>query len=274
MRFMNRLLSRISFVGILLLPAVHRVAADETGDLIGARYRLWLAAPAGEIRSDGDLLQGNKVDLDDTLGMDEHEMVHDLGAWVNVPFIPILDRINVGYWSGTFDGEKQLDRTFTFEDRVYTAGSRVDSELELQVATLTLESFLPWIGTDDLGATAGLQIGAKYFKARGRIESKTFGFDEEESVEGPVPVVGARVLARLTRWFRVEAEAVGIGGRYGDVGGKYVEGSVELAVTPIHNVFLGVGYKAVLIDLEKTGNEEFAADATLQGIFVSAGVRF
>ena len=270
----RRLRSGILLVGFLLFPGVSRVDAAETDDWVGARYRLWLATLDGEMRSDGDFLPGTTVDLDDTLGMDDLETVHELDAWVNVPVVPILDRINAGYWFGTFDGEKQLDRTFIFEDRVYTAATRVDSELDLQVATLTLEGFFPWIGTDDLGATAGLQIGAKYFKARGEIASETLGFDEEESVEGPLPVVGARVLARLTRWFRVEAEAVGIGGRYGDVSGKYVEGSVELDVLPINNVFLGVGYKVVLFDVEKTGDEEFAADVTLQGVFVSAGVRF
>ncbi len=259
---------------MMTAPGASRSDADETADWVGARYRLWLASTDGNLRSDGNLLPGTTIDLDDKLGMDDVETVHELDAWVNVPFVPVLDRINVGYWFGTFDGERQVDRTFTFKDRAYTAGTRVDSEMGLQVATLTLESFLPWFGTDDLGATAGLQIGAKYVKARGEIAAKALGFDEEESVDGPLPVVGARVLARLTRWFRVEAEAVGIGGRYAGVEAKYIEASVELDVLPINNVFLGVGYKAVLFDVEKTGDEEFAADVTLQGAFVSAGVRF
>jgi hypothetical protein len=254
----------------LLLPST--ALAQEGEEIFGIRERAWLASLSGELRADGDSIVGTDIDVDSTFDFDP-ALFHDVTAWLYLPLL-VIDRINVGYWFGEFDEETTAEETFTFGDQTFTVGTVIDAELEFDVLSLTVEKFLLTPGTDKLGVALGIQAGLKFFDLRAEIRSRTFGVDESEEAQGPLPVIGGRLIAQLTAWFRFEAELVGIAGTYADIRGAYFEGVIEAAFQPVENVLVGLGYKLVLLRLEDESADEFEVDLRLGGLFLVAGVKF
>jgi len=257
--------------GLWTLLALTLGFAQEGEEVFGARYRPWLAGLSGHARADGTVSEGTTVDVESTFDFDSSEAFHDFSAWVNIPVIPILDRITAGIWLGEFQEEATVDATFKFGDQTFAAGERIDTELEFHTYSLSLECFLLKPGTDQLGVAFGIQLGARLFDIFASVTSKTTGFHEEADVQGPLPVVGVRLIAQVTEWLRLEADLVGVGGDYGGVKGSYLEGAVEAAATPLGPLLVGAGYKFSRLDVE---HEDFDLDLTLDGFFLSAGVRF
>lgn len=248
------------------------LALQEGDEIFGVRERAWLVTLSGDIRADGSAFTGSDVDVASDFDFSP-ELFHDLSAWLNLPLI-IIDRVNVGYWLGGFDESATVEETFTFGDSTFTVGSTVDAELEFDVFTFTIEKFIFKPGVKELGVALGVQAGLKILDLRAEVNSDTFGFHEEEEATGPLPVLGARLIGQVTDWFRFEAEIVGIGGRYADIRGAYVEGVVEAAFQPIENILLGLGYKLVLLRFEDDSSNDFEIDLRLGGFFLMAGVKF
>lgn len=255
-------------------PPLVDTPPSPTPEIVGARERLWFAALSGHVRADGGALIGTDIDVESTFKFDSAKLFNDLSAWVNIPVIPVLDRINIGYWFGGFEEQAPVTADFRFVDTLFTVGTEVDSELDFKTYTATIESFPLKTLTEPIGLDLGIQLGVKYFDVFGRVHSDVLNRTEQDQIQGILPVLGARFIGQFTKWLRVEAELIGLAGRYGDLEGRYFEAVGEVAFTPIEQIFVGVGYKMTNLNIQDIVANSFEVDLTLSGFFLTVGVRF
>lgn len=272
----------IAVVAFLLLPASLWAQTpppvDETPsptfEIVGGRERLWLAGLGGHIRVDGSAAAGTPVDVESTFHFDASKLFNDVSAWVNIPVIPVLDRVNFGYWFGGFHEQAPVTASFRFGNTVFGVGDTVDTTLDFDMYTVSIESFPLKTLTEPIGIDLGIQLGVKWFDVSGRVRSETLNTVEEDRFQGPLPIVGLRFIGQFTRWVRVEGELVGIGGSWGGVRGTYLEGAAEIEFTPIKQLFVGLGYKFALLKLVDEAGKTFDTSLDLNGFFLSVGLRF
>ncbi|HEX7901182.1 MAG TPA: hypothetical protein VF950_25715 [Planctomycetota bacterium] len=251
----------------LLLALTAGIPQDE---IIGGRWREWKAAITGRLQGEGDLLPGSNIDVDDTLGYDR-ENAHEIQLYLN---IPVLGRFYAGYWWVNFNGEEILERTITFADRAFTAGTAIDSELELDMYYLTYEFGFPSLplGGDDLRLDLGVQFGVRALLVEGTIESALFTAEDSGGVG--IPVLGVHGALQVTPFLRAELEIAGMAASYGDSSLSYLEAFGEI-VGQFGPLFAGVGYKWCNLDMkDDRGDVDFEVDLTLEGFYLTAGVRF
>ena len=252
---------------LLALAASAVPAQDET---IGARWREWKAAIDGHIQGQGDAVPASDIDVDDTLGY-ECENGHEIQLYLNIPF---FGRFYGGYWWIGFDGQETLDRTITFDDRVFTAGTRIDSELDLDMYYLTYEFVLPSlpIGGDDFRLDLGIQAGVRALLVEGSIESSSFR--AEDSGGTGIPVLGLHGTLQATPFVRAELEIAGMGVSYGSSSLRYIEAFGEI-VGQLGPAFAGLGYKWCNLDMrDNHGDVDLKLVITLEGFYLTAGLRF
>ena len=252
----------------LLLALAAPLVQDET---IGARWREWKVAINGHIQGQGDAIPAGDIDVADTLGYDDTENGHELQLCLSIPF---FGRFYAGYWWVDFEGSETLTREITFADRTFSAGTTVESELNLDMYYLTYELGLPSLplGCDDIPLDLGVQLGARALIAEGSIENSTFS--AEDSGGTGIPVIGVHAALRVTPFLRAELELAGMAVSYGSTSLSYVEGFGEI-VGQLGPAFAGVGYKWATLDLEdERGDVDLDVDITLDGFYFTAGVRF
>jgi hypothetical protein len=252
---------------LLALAATPALVQDET---IGVRWREWKAAIDGHIQGQGDVVPASDIDVDDTLGY-ERENGHEIQLYLNIPF---FGRFYGGYWWIGFEGEETLDRTITFDDQTFTAGTRIDSELDLDMYYLTYEFVLPSLplGGDDLRLDLGIQAGVRVLLVEGSIESSLF--QGEDSGGTGIPVLGLHGMLQVTPFARAELEIAGMSVSYGSSSLRYVEAFGEI-VGQLGPAFAGVGYKWCNLDMrDNRGDTELKLDITLEGLYLTAGLRF
>jgi hypothetical protein len=252
---------------LLALAASTALVQDET---VGARWREWKAAISGHLQGQGDILPASDIDVDDTLGFDR-ESGHEIQLYLS---LPVLGRLYAGYWWIGFEGTETLDRTITFADRTFTAGTVIDSELDLDMYYLTYEFVLPSLplGSDDFRLDLGVQAGVRALLVDGSIESSLFS--AEDSGGTGIPVLGVHGTLQATPYVRAELEVAGMGVSYGRSSLRYVEAFGEV-VGQIGPVFAGVGYKWCNLDMrDDRGDVDLEVDITIEGLYFTAGVRF
>ncbi len=256
----------LAAAGVFLLSA-RAYAQDET---VGVRVREWYATLEGRIEAQGDSIPATNISLDRTLGLDDEEIVHEVQVYLS---LPVLGRFYAGWWFSTFEGEETLSRSITFADRTFTASTRVDSRLDLDVYYLSYELVLPSLPLGELlQAEAGVLVGLRGLVAEGDIEAANQSASENGGI--PFPVLGAHGALRVTPWLRADVEIMGLPFQYGNSNITYLEAYAEV-VGQLGPVFAGVGYKFVSVDMaDHRSGTEFDLNIEIDGFYVTAGLRF
>lgn len=251
-----------------ILAALPAWAQDET---IGVRLREWYARINGEVFAEAEGFTATTVDLDRHLGLGQAEVAHEIQVSLS---LPLLGNFTAGYWMAGYKGDRWLTETVTFGEETFSASTEVRSELELQVGYLSYEFVLPLpmpLG-EAASFEAGVVVGARLVAASGSIENEFV--TAEEHGEGGLPVVGAHAALQVTPWLRADVEVVGLTFRAADRRAFYVEAYGEV-VARLGPLFGGVGYKYVEVEIrDESRSTEFRAEALLDGLFLTAGVRF
>ncbi|MFN3484194.1 MAG: hypothetical protein ACK44W_01730 [Planctomycetota bacterium] len=243
------------------------VPSDET---VGLRLREWYASIDGHIQAEGETLPSTDVDLDRDLGVESPDLAHELQASLS---LPLLGRLTAGAWFVDYKGDSTLTRTFTFADQTFTVGTRIQSEMELDVYYLTYEFVFPSLPLGDLlEAEVGIVAGGRLMRGEGSVEAS--GVAGQDSGVAGLPVVGVHGMLRVTPWLRGDAEILGMTFSSGTMSAMYLEAYAEVT-GQLGPVFAGVGYKFVRLDFaDRRGGDEFLLDVDLFGIYVTAGLRF
>ncbi len=261
-------MKKIATILFGLLAALPACAQDET---VGLRLREWYARINGEVFAEAEGFAATTVDLDRHLGLGQAEVAHEIQGYLS---LPILGNFTAGYWFAGYKGERWLTESISFADQTFTASTRVESELELHVGYLSYEFVLPI--PMPLGETASFEIGAiagvRLIAATGSVDNEFVS--AEESGEGGLPVVGAHAALQVTPWLRADVEVLGLTFRAADRKATYVEAYAEV-VAKLGPLFAGVGYKYVKVELkDKSASTEFEAEVLLDGLYITAGIRF
>ena len=257
---------KIATALLALLAAAPAWAQDE---YVGVRLREWYARINGEVFAETEVLPTNTIDLDQHLGLGQAEFAHEIQAYLHLPFVGTF---YLGGWTADYKGDRWLSETVTYGEETFTAGTQVDSELELAVGYLTYEFDL----SISLGEIAKLELGpmagVRLIAARGSIDNEFVS--AEESGEGGLPVVGFHAALQATEWLRADVEVMGLAFRAVDRRAVYVEAYAEV-VAQLGPLFAGVGYKYVKVELQdKSTSTEFEAKVTMDGLYLTVGVRF
>lgn len=261
-----------SLLALFLLLSPPLSTPDED-TLIGARSRAWYANLSGHMQTD-DIELATNISLDGDLGFGGKEVLPDFTTWVHLSFLPVLDRINFSYWSGSFEETETLERTIVFGNQTFTLGTDLDSELDFSLLSFSLEHYFLSSGNRDLGCTMGFLLGVKFIEAEAVLEASDFNLRERQSIEAPFPVLGLRFLVQMTKWVTIEMEMVGSGGKYGDLQGSYFEWFLETSYRPLDWVHVSLGFKSVLFGMQDKSENEFEAKMRLEGMFFSVGIQF
>jgi hypothetical protein len=251
---------------LTLLAAAPACAQDE---FVGARLREWYARLNGDVFAQEEGLPAQTVDLDSELGLGDAEFAHELQAYLRLPVIGIF---TLGGWTTGYKGDEVLSETFTFGDVTFTAGTQVKTELELSVVYLNYEYDFSFSLGELVKLEVGPLVGVRWMFARTSIESSLVSAEEEGS--GGLPVVGVHSALQITRWLRADAEVLGLAFQAAERGAFYIEAYGEV-VAQLGPLFAGVGYKYAQLEIEDHSTSvEFEADITMDGIYLTAGVRF
>lgn len=258
-------------MGPLAAALVLASAGSPQEEIVGGRFRHWRAEIQGTVKGQGDTFTATDIDLKSHLGMDDADAAGEVQAFLR---FPVVGRFTGGYWRAAFKGEATLEETIVFDDNIFLSGSRVESELRLDVYSLSYEFILPLpLDSGPVGVELGFLGGLRVITADGSVES-TLG-SAQDTGSGGLPVLGGHLTLRVMSWLRAEGEFVGLKFASDDRKVRYSEAYAEVVVQPWIGVFAGAGYKHVSLDLlDRTGRTEFEADVTLDGFYLTAGVRF
>jgi len=255
----------------LLLGIAGALPARAQDETVGVRLREWYARVNGEVFAEAEGIAATTVDLDRHLGLGQAEVAHEIQVCLS---LPLLGNFTAGYWYADYKGDRWLTETVTFGEETFSASTEVKSELELQVGYLSYEFVLPVpvpLG-DVADFEAGVVAGVRLVAASGLIENEFVSADEHG--EGGLPVVGAHAALRVTPWLRADVEILGLTFRAADRRAFYLEAYGEV-VARLGPLFGGVGYKYVEVEIrDRSRSTEFEAEAVLDGVYLTAGIRF
>ena len=254
---------------VFLFAGAPAMAQDE---VIGVRVREWFARMSGTLEADDGSGTSTRLDLAADLGLADRNLTTEIQAYLG---IPLLGRIYLGWWRAHDTGSETLDRTIEFEGFTYTASTRVDSEVTLDVAYLTYEFAFPTIPVADLVSIEfSVQAGLRGVRGEGSIAESAGGNSGSDAGTVGFPTLGGHVTVQLFKLIRVEVEVVGLTFSYGDWHMNYWEVYGEVVAQPLPWIFAGVGYKLANIHVENDGNQRFLVDVGVAGVYITAGVRF
>ncbi|HEY4367569.1 MAG TPA: hypothetical protein VGN07_10100 [Steroidobacteraceae bacterium] len=202
-----------------------------------------------KLRVDDSLTQpGTPIDAERDLGLDDSELMPQ----VELTLLPGQHHlIRLSGMSTRRSAQKILDREIFFDDQVYEAGERVDSQLDLTMFGLTYG--YRFIANDraELTATFGIQIAS--VDANAVVRSRVMR--EAETGVAPLPLIGVEGRYDFTDHWSAEARLQYLGANIRDIDGSILD--ARLAGTFRVNPYLvfGLGYRAFSIDIDSKNED-------------------
>ncbi len=166
-------------------------------------------------------------------------------------------RLVFNYVSFDEDQNATLDETISYDTITIPAGSTARGEVELRRAGVAYDFAV----VESPTFSAGLQLGVQNARVSGRIraESGADVYDESDSEDGTLPVVGARLTFAPNETWRVEAQAQHVDANW--FGTDDFDGTLTMAHALAEYRFGGrfgvhAGYKWMRIDLRDPEQDE------------------
>ena len=173
-------------------------------------------------------------------------------------------KFNFSFLPLKWDGDKVLSRTIEFSGQTYTAGTRVQSKLDLNVYKAGYEyDFL----VGKLGFLGGA-IDVLVADTSLELKAPSLAIDEKESRAVPIPMIGLIGRIYPVKWVNFTAKVSGLPlGSYGHV----IDAEASLNINPIKYVGISGGYRYFQAKLK---NDDNSLDVRLDGPFVALKIRF
>lgn len=252
----------IALVPLCLFAAAAPALAGPGFD-IGARGIYWFPDLDAKVRTQQPGFAGTEFDAKDDLGVGDE----------NFPAGEVFVRIGrvhlrAGYASLSFDGNKQITRSITFDNVTFGASDNVISSLDAKTidGEIQVDLLRPNVGV--AGANFGLLLKVKYVDGEVKLRSAAQGTHSRD-FSAPVPMVGAAAgVGFLKDTIRVDARAAGMA--YS--GHHLYEGDAYASFAPLPLVRLQGGYR--LIDLKIDETDDIMARLKLRGPYAGIQVAF
>lgn len=270
---MKRFLSGLSVVMLILLLS-NSAWADE---FIRVKGLVWYGILDGEIKSSTTLINGTKVDLRRDL---HTELSSDIPALEFKTNLLGGLKFSASYWQAAYEGKKTLVRNVAYGGKNFSIGDRVKTDMGITGGNILYEhSFIPKSFTKAfpslLEAEFNVLVGLEYLGLKSKISSATTGISNKESAAVTIPVVGLFTqVGLLKKKLTLELGAIGMAGRIGDYDFAFTDAYAELRIKVTPFVPVGIGYKIVDLEVDKEGDDKFAFDLSIDGLYFFTSVSF
>ncbi|MDH4266139.1 MAG: hypothetical protein OEW45_10920 [Deltaproteobacteria bacterium] len=252
-----------SFLGILsaviLWPFLSWAQVGENYNIeIEGRYWKPKLDSAVKIVEDG---VGTEFKPVNDLGFDERK---DFGeARLQIKFAR-KHKFNFSVIPLKWDGDKVITQTIEFSGKTFTAGTRVQSKLDLNLFKAGYEYDFLAGNLGFLGGTFDILLA----DVRMELKAPTLALDEKEDAAVPIPMVGLIGRIYPVRWVNLTARVSGLPlGRYGHV----IDAEASLNINPIKFVGISAGYRYFESKAEYDDN---TIKFKLDGPFEALKIRF
>jgi hypothetical protein len=232
---------------------------------VSVEVRAWAARFDGATRADGDAGLGTRVDVDE-LGLGGAEAAGMAELTLRFPGV---GRFTLEAWRVDVEGSETLDGTVVYDDAVYPAGTRVDSELELNVFSLDYGFRLLALDALTLEGEAGFRYVA------GRAEVEGGGETSKTKLNRPLLMPGVKAEGMLLPWLTAEVDLHAIAFSTANLSLRWLELDLEAVARPWRGLSLGLGYRLYRVDVKATEDStNFDLDGSLHGPYVALGWDF
>jgi hypothetical protein len=227
---------------------------------------------------------GNKVNLEDTLGLDADQTVFrgDL-SWRFAP----RHRVTVQYVDFRRDSTGTAEKSFTVdtEDGTYdfAAGATLETNFDWNLVPVTYAYSFYKSKDLEVAGSAGIHWfsakigfkGAATVTPPGGTPSPVASAAEAESASGPLPVFGVQAAYALSKNWFIGAKAGWFGLDYDDYSGELWDLGVATEYWFNDHFGAGLGYSYYTIDISvDDGDFETAADYAYNGLNVYVALRY
>jgi len=204
---------------------------------------------------------GTDIRLVDDLGFDDKK---DFGeARGQIKFFG-NHKFNFSYLPLKWDGDKILTETIEFDGQTYTAGTRVQSKLEMKMFKGGYEYDLIANRYGFLGFTIDVLLADTFVQ----LKAPALALDEKYDSTVPIPMIGLSGRVIPIKWVSLTGKISGL--PLGGVG-YILDAEASLDINPVKYVGISVGYRFLRMDLEYDDNK---ADFKLDGPFAALKARF
>jgi hypothetical protein len=204
---------------------------------------------------------GTDVNLVNDLGLDKENNFGE--ARLQVKFFN-RNKLNFSYLPMKWDADQNIARTIQFNGQTYTAGTRVQSQLDMKLFKAGYEFDFITGQYGFLGANFDVLAADTHVE----LKAPALAIDEKHDATLPVPMIGVTGRLNFLKWLGVTARVSGLpAGGYGYV--LDAEGSLD--INPIKFVGISGGYRFLQAKATYRDNK---ADYKLDGPFVALKVRF
>jgi outer membrane protein len=253
-----RLLMQALAVLVLLALAAGPALADE---IVSLKVGYLSLSPKGSFAATVDGV-GTRIDMENDLNFKDSRQMMAEAALQLGDF-----HLSAGYLPIKFSGSGTLTRSINFNGRDYSAGTRVDSDVDIKLYDVGLTYYLVNLNNLPVRLQIGPEIAVKIADADLSVTDLSSGIKEETTGTVPVPTVGGRFRVAL-------ADYLGVVGRVGYMayGGNHfldADAQVEFSPLPLVGIFAGYRYFDLHVDHSAT-----YLDATFSGPYGGAFVRF
>ncbi len=265
---------------MVAMIACSRASAAEDEYKGGISVNYWIAGFSGdaEVRDvdqvgDTGVVIGDKLDMEDDLGLDSPQDVFEVQAWFKT--LP-NHRLSLGYYHVDYSGTNLLSRTIEFGGYELTA----DAPLRTTYAVDRISILDEWDFLNKDRGRLGLVWGTQLYIIEAGYEGTedvTGGHvDENETLPLPVPVLGLGGAMDLAYGFGFRGQVCGMYAGYEDNSASYID--LDAGLTYDYKwLHLGLGYRFINTAIHAEDEEgEFEADLNTvnDGMVFTVGANF
>lgn len=216
-------------------------------DRFTVRGGLFFADHATMARIDSETLGvGTLVDLETDLGLETRTRNARVDAALR---LGRRHTLRGGYLRLSRGAEIQLQRQIQWGDEVFNVDVGVESAIELTLVPVSYRFSVVKSDRVDLGLSAG--VFAAFLEAS--LDAPSVSIQESESLDAPLPVLGADLDVALAPGLFLLAGAELFSLSIEDVDGTWSEFRGGLEYFPLRNVGIGAVYRYVSIEVDGTG---------------------
>jgi hypothetical protein len=208
----------------------------------GVRGWYWFPSISGDIRLDGNGLNGTKLDIEDDLGIND-EYYPGGGVFIGVG----NHHLSFSFYRADYDGNKTLTQDINFGGATFPAGDEISSSLKYDVYDATYQYDLLDLENVLAGFSLGLVGRVQVFDLEAEVKDTTINQSEQEDYTVPVPMVGLNLHVGILADV-LEARILATGTGYWD--GYMVDALAELSFTLIPFVDIHAGYRTLYVDVD------------------------
>jgi hypothetical protein len=230
---------------------------------IGARAAYWFSTVDGDLRIDGNGIQGSTINLKDDLGFEN----------VNMGYVEAFGqfgrhRLTVGYVEADYSGSTNIPREIIAKGQTYPAGSLVEADLKLKILELEYQYDILRIEN----VLAGLSVGAiaKILYTEGHTSSRApaLGLGGQGNFYAPIPMLGIGVrMGLLADWLEFRGKLTGSNFS----GNTFLGADAAFSLTPLPFIDVSCGYRYIQYDYEE---DNLLMDITLSGPYIGLAIRY